>query len=52
MNAVAAERLEGGAPRMAGRLAALRQVAQAGYKVGLTVAPIMRLPEWEARTTA
>ncbi len=48
LNAVAAERLEGGAPRMAGRLAALRQVALAGYKVGLTIAPILRLPEWRA----
>ncbi len=46
LNAVAAERLEGGAPRMAARLAALRQMALAGYKVGLTIAPILRLPEW------
>ncbi len=47
LNAVAAERLEGGAPRMAARLAALRKVALAGYKVGLTIAPIMRLPDWQ-----
>ncbi len=47
LNAVAAERLEGGAPRMAGRLLALRQVALAGYRVGLTIAPILRLPEWQ-----
>ena len=33
---------------MAGRLAALRQMALAGYKVGLTVAPILRLPDWAA----
>ena len=46
LNAVAAERLEGGAPRMESRLAALRAMALAGYKVGLTVAPILRLPEW------
>jgi spore photoproduct lyase len=46
VNATAAERHEGGAPRMAARLAALRQVAMAGYPVGLTVAPIMRLPDW------
>ena len=47
LNAVAAERLEGGAPRMAGRLQALRLMALAGYKVGLTIAPILRLPEWQ-----
>ena len=46
LNATAAERHEGGAPRMAARLAALRAVAQAGYPVGLTVAPIMRVPAW------
>ena len=46
VNARAAERHEGGAPRMAQRLAALRAMAQAGYPVGLTVAPIMRLPDW------
>lgn len=48
VNSRAAERHEGGAPRMAGRLAALRAVALAGYPVGLTVAPILRVPEWEA----
>ena len=48
VNAAAAERHEGGAPRMAGRLAALRVVAEAGYPVGLTVAPILRVPDWEA----
>ncbi len=46
VNATAAERHEGGAPRMKARLAALRAVAEAGYPVGLTVAPIMRLPDW------
>ena len=46
VNARAAERHEGGAPRMAERLAALRAVALAGYPVGLTVAPILRVPEW------
>ncbi len=46
VNATAAERHEGGAPRMKARLAALRAVAEAGYPVGLTVAPILRLPEW------
>ncbi len=48
VNAQAAERHEGGAPRMAARLAALRAVAGAGYPVGLTVAPIMRVPDWAA----
>lgn len=48
VNAQAAERHEGGAPRMAARLAALRAMAGAGYPVGLTVAPIMRLPDWAA----
>ena len=46
VNAVAAERHEGGAPRMQARLAALRAVAEAGFPVGLTVAPILRLPDW------
>jgi spore photoproduct lyase len=31
---------------MKARLAALRAVAEAGYPVGLTVAPIMRVPDW------
>ncbi len=48
VNARAAERHEGGAPRMAARLAALRRMAEAGYPVGLTVAPIMRVPDWAA----
>jgi len=46
VNARAAERHEGGAPRMPERLAALRAIASAGYPVGLTVAPILRLPDW------
>ena len=48
VNASAAERHEGGAPRMPARLAALRAMALAGYPVGLTVAPIMRVPDWAA----
>ena len=48
VNARGAERHEGGAPRVQRRLAALRAMALAGYPVGLTVAPILRLPEWEA----
>ena len=46
VNATAAMRHEGGAPRVGDRLAALRRVALAGYPVGLTVAPILRLPDW------
>jgi len=46
VNAREAERFEGGAPRMPERLAALRAMALAGYPVGLTVAPILRLPDW------
>ncbi len=48
VNAREAERHEGGAPRMKQRLAALRAMALAGYPVGLTVAPILRLPGWAA----
>lgn len=47
VNAREAERHEGGTPRMQQRLAALRVMAAAGYPVGLTVAPILRLPGWE-----
>ena len=46
VNARPAERYEGGAPRVASRLAALRAMALAGYPVGLTVAPILRVPDW------
>ncbi len=52
VNARSAERHEGGAPRMTARLAALRAMAMAGYPVGLTVAPILRLPEWKAEYDA
>ncbi len=48
VNARAAERHEGGAPRVAARLVALRAMAEAGYPVGLTVAPILRVPDWAA----
>jgi spore photoproduct lyase len=48
VNSRAAERFEGGAPRMPLRLAAMRKAALAGYRIGLTVAPIMPLPDWEA----
>ena len=47
VNAREAERHEGGAPRVQRRLSALRAMALAGYKVGLTVAPIIRVPGWQ-----
>ena len=47
VNAAGVERFEGGAPRMAQRLSAMRQVALAGYRIGLTMAPIMPVPDWQ-----
>ncbi|MDV8024946.1 hypothetical protein R4P57_24720 [Rhodococcus sp. IEGM 1330] len=41
-----ARRFEGGTARMPARIEALRQLALAGYRVGLTIAPIMPIPEW------
>jgi spore photoproduct lyase len=40
-------RFEGGTAPVAGRLAALRQMALAGYPVGLTIAPIIAAEGWE-----
>jgi spore photoproduct lyase len=39
-------RFEGGTSRLADRLAALRALALDGYPVGLTLAPIMPVPDW------
>ena len=39
-------RFEGGTDPVAARLAALRRIAQAGYPVGLTVAPIIAAEGW------
>ncbi|MDQ3610525.1 MAG: radical SAM protein, partial [Actinomycetota bacterium] len=39
-------RFEGGTSRLEDRLTALRRLATAGYPVGLTIAPIMPLPDW------
>lgn len=47
VNAKAAERYEGGTARMPQRLAALRRVAEAGFPIGLVIAPIMPVPEWQ-----
>ncbi|OZF33780.1 spore photoproduct lyase family protein [Rhodococcus sp. 14-2483-1-2] len=41
-----ARRFEGGTARMPARIEALRQLALAGYRVGLTIAPIMPIPGW------
>ena len=46
VNARGTERFEGGAPRVRNRLHAMRQCAMAGYRIGLTVAPILHLPDW------
>jgi spore photoproduct lyase len=40
-------RFEGGTATVFDRLHALRRLALAGYPVGLTIAPIMPLPDWE-----
>jgi spore photoproduct lyase len=52
VNAASVERLEGGTARVGGRLAALRRMAQAGYPVGLTIAPIMPGEAWRAEYSA
>ncbi|BBY29046.1 spore photoproduct lyase family protein [Mycolicibacterium sediminis] len=41
-----ASRFEGGTARLPRRIAALRSLALAGYRVGLTIAPIMPIPQW------
>lgn len=43
---------EGGTASVAQRLHALRRVAQAGYPVGLTIAPIMPVRDWQAEYQA
>ncbi len=41
-----AARFEGGTASMPARLAALRIMALANYRVGLTIAPVMPVPDW------
>lgn len=48
VNPRAAARYEGGTDPLPARLAAMAEVARAGYPVGLTVAPILPVPDWEA----
>jgi spore photoproduct lyase len=43
-----AGRFEGGTANVPARLAALRKMADAGYPVGLTIAPIMPVEGWRA----
>jgi spore photoproduct lyase len=45
--AAVAARFEGGTASMPARLAALARMARAGYPVGLTVAPVMPISEWQ-----
>jgi spore photoproduct lyase len=42
-----AGRFDGGTSPMPARLAALAELARAGYPVGLTIAPVMPVPGWE-----
>ncbi len=46
--AAVGDRFEGGAARMPRRIAALGRAARAGYPVGLTIAPVMPVPDWRA----
>jgi spore photoproduct lyase len=43
-----AGRFEGGTAGLPQRIAALRSLALTGYRVGLTIAPIMPIPDWRA----
>jgi spore photoproduct lyase len=42
-----ARRFEGGTARLPQRIAALGRLARAGYRVGLTIAPIMPIAGWQ-----
>ena len=46
INPAAYARFEGGTSPVAARLAALRKMADAGYRIGLTVAPIIAAEGW------
>ncbi|WP_239082609.1 spore photoproduct lyase family protein [Actinoplanes teichomyceticus] len=41
-------RVEGGTSRLEDRLAGLRRLARDGYPVGVTIAPIIAVPDWQA----
>ena len=51
VNAAAVERMEGATARVSARLVALRRMAQAGYPVGLTIAPIVAGEGWREEYT-
>jgi spore photoproduct lyase len=51
VNARAAARYEGGTASLDARLDALGALARAGYPVGLTIAPIMPVPDWRQAYT-
>ncbi len=44
-------RFEGGTAKLADRLSAMGRLAEAGYPVGLTIAPIMPIEDWEHHYT-
>ena len=46
LNPAAFARFEGGTARVADRLVAMRRMADAGYPIGLTIAPIIAAPGW------
>ena len=46
VNPPAYARFEGGTSRVADRLRALRRMGEAGYKLGLTIAPIIAAQGW------
>jgi spore photoproduct lyase len=46
VNAKPAARFEGGTASVAARLSAMRLAALAGYRIGLTIAPIMPVENW------
>lgn len=50
VNAAAiSQRMEGGTASVKDRLQALRKLAQAGYPIGLVIAPIMPLEDWQTQ---
>ncbi|GJE44126.1 SPL family radical SAM protein [Methylobacterium soli] len=52
VNAAPAARFEGGTAPLRARLDAMGAVARAGYPVGLTIAPILPVPDWRAAYAA
>ena len=47
LNPAAFARFEGGTAPVAARLVAMRRMAEAGYRIGLTIAPIIAAPGWQ-----